>query len=154
MVRRMSGGGSISLSRMAATGEMRPALIAGETAAPSVTRIPMPRLHATVVGRTTRGEGGMSTPVARRIERISEASPIPPNSPATEPTTLITAASPITIRKICERDPPMARMSASSCARWLIDMAKVFAMMNAPTTSDSTAKIRRNAVMNRRLLAT
>ena len=132
---------------MAATGGIRAARRAGETAARIVITMPAAGLTSTVRGFTTRPVDGRSKPIAASPAFSSTASPIPAPRPAAEASIPMIRDSPRTEAITWRRLPPTARSRASSRSRWATMIEKVLKMTKDPVNSATHANTSRNTPM-------
>ena len=109
---------STALSRIAATGGMRPALRAGTSADSTVTSRPTTSVSTIVRGRSAMPVDGMSMPNALSSVCRPVASRMPPTSPIRDPTRPMNNAS-VSIELVTwRRLAPIARISALSRDLW------------------------------------
>ncbi len=142
-MRRLRRGVLAASSRIAATGGMRDAFLAGSNEESSVRIRPTSIETMIVRGSRTSAPGGTPNPSEFIKPRIPRAMRNPNAIPAIDPTTPMSSASVMTIERICLPVAPIARRRASSRVRWATTIRKVFWMMNAPTNIDTPAKDRR-----------
>ncbi len=117
--------GRMASCRMAATGGTREAWRAGASADSTVTTMPTRRAITTVRGWITNPPPGRAIPNESRAARSAMASPAPTATPISEATAPMIRASTSTARTTWLRVEPMARISASSRARWAMTIWKV-----------------------------
>ncbi len=131
--------GRASSSFIAATGGIRAAFRAGNSAETTVTMSPTAMPTITVRGNRVSGPSGMLSPKAFMAapRPIARSTPTPiPMTDATKPTI---RASMTTIQVTCRPVAPIARRRANSFVLWATMMRNVLLMMNAPTKTATAA---------------
>ena len=130
---------STATDRMAATGATRAARRAGSSADTTVTTRPIANDTSSDRVDTTSGPSGIATPMAFHSDEMPFATPMPAATPTADASVPTTSASSSTERRTCRALAPMARSSASSRVRCATRIVNVLLMMNAPTSSATTA---------------
>ena len=132
-------------SRIACSGATWLARRAGANAATMVTSAPTPSPTSTVRGASTSPAGGSVLPRSRSSALRPTAAPTPAATPPAAATSPTMAASPSTEPSTWRRVAPSSRSSATSRVRLATSTAKVFQMMNPPTSSATAANTSRTA---------
>ena len=137
------------VSRSAASGLTRLDLMAGATAASTVTRVPTTMPMSTVRGFSTKPElGSPPPPNVCRSSLITRATPIPAATPTAEATTPTARASINVDPRICPRDAPNVRSMAISLVRCATTIENELEITKMLTKSATTAKAEKNVLMN------
>ena len=147
MARGATEGSGLTVSFIAWIGGANAALRAGSTA--PITATTMPTTSPTSISLGV----GVTDPVIGVPSCASRAAmpltmPQPSAMPATDPTRPSISAWMITVRNTCPLEAPIDRSSAYPRMDSRTIIEKVLAMMNDPTNSAITAKIRINGWMN------
>ena len=131
------------VARMASTGAVRAASLAGSRAPATVTSTPV--MSETVMIRVVIGipPPGRGMPPASSITMSRRVRPVPARTPSADPMMPMTTAWKITTAKTDETEAPIARSRANSLTRWRTLIAKVFMMMKEPTNMARTTKTSR-----------
>ena len=112
---------------------------AGHSAATIVTTTPTMSETITVRAVITVPVFGRSIPTALKSSLIPNAKPMPPASPATEPSSPSISASVPTVARIWLREAPSVRSIPNSRVRCATVIENVLKIWNAPTNSDTPA---------------
>ena len=102
--------------------------------------MPAASATTTVRGANTRPPAGMPKPSASSSAFSAVAMPKPARRPITDASTPTTSASIRTEASTCRRVAPSARSSPFCRVRCATVIEKVLKIMNAPTSSATTAK--------------
>ena len=141
-VSAVSGRSGVADSRMAATGGIRDARIAGSSAAIRVMPTPTAKAAMIAAAGTARLASSSAPPLSRPPRRLpsSAPTPMPSNSPMVEAISPTATASSSTEPITWPRLAPMARNRASSRVRCATMIENVFRIRNVPTNRATPAK--------------
>ena len=141
MARRVTGGSGFVVSFMAWIGGARAARRAGSVAPSSETAMPTAKASR-MMGTVGAAEAVNGVPCAASMVTMASTMPQPSTTPMPDPTRPSSSAWMMTVAKTCPGETPMDRSSAYPRMESRTIMVKVLAMMNDPTNSASTAKMR------------
>ena len=136
----------------ASTGGIRPARQAGSSEAASVISTPMTRA-STIDPSEMLGASRAMGPVALTHESVSEARPMPPTTPTTDPIAPSANACSMTRPMTCERVAPAARSNPTSRNRSVTVIESVLKIRNAPakrTTAATSSSVPRKSTVSAR----